>query len=395
MNSTQNMKICLISMHPVAGFRSFLENLSQVLINKGCEVTILSLEKDSSVTISGAKKMIFELSEHQGGNRSYFSGRQMIRRIWAHLSSKRNDAKEELRNNLFHSQIKALCRAKNCNPKLDLTQFDCVISAEEVQCNYFLAYSVIARKKIGYIHPDYSTTPYDRKIDNAVLKELDYICATSKSNAETIKKKLPLLKEKVVGVPNPVDIASIIKKANDSNEITFNNDRANIITVCRLDNTYKALDRLLLVAKKLSEMGDKFTWRIIGWGEYETTMREFIERNGMSENLIMMGAYDNPIPYIKASDLFVLQSYSEGYPMSVCEALAVDTPVLVTNYPSSNEQVEDGITGFIVNNDLESIYQKLHYLLQDPQILKDVKNSLKQYDKTRLANIDTLLNLMR
>jgi len=320
--------------------------------------------------------------------------KSVIKRLAFRFKKVRSE-NELLKNNLYHSQLKALCKAKCCDIKLDLSVYDCVISAEEVQCNYFLAYNVIAKKKIGYIHPDYNNVPYDKRIDRKALSKLDYICATSEANANSIKRAISSLENKVVGVPNPIGVDSIIQKANQPMHCVFSTEVVNIVTVCRLDNTYKALDRLILVAQKMKDNGDKFVWRIVGEGDYGETMRKDIKKYDLQDNIIMMGYLENPIPMVNKSDLFVLQSYSEGYPMSVNEALAVDTPVLVTNYPSSAEQVENKVTGYIAENDFDSVYEALHYVINNKQELKNMRDNLKKRDKSKYDNIDNLLRIMR
>lgn len=384
-------------MNPVAGFKAFLENISLLMIENGWEVTVLYLSKQDKISINGTKEIVYDLNEHIDRNCRDINLflKQLVRRLSFRLTHGSQSASKVLKNNLFHSQVKAINNAKACTPKLDLNQYDYVISAEEIQCNYFLAYSVYAKKKIGYIHPDYNRTPYDRELDQKVLSKLDYICATSSANAESIKRALPVIKEKVIGVPNPINVTEIVHRSTEIDNIIFDTSILNIITVCRLDNTYKALDRLLVIANRLVQSGDRFVWRIIGDGEFKEEMQMYIAEHNLYSYVIIMGELPNPIPYVKESDLFVLQSYSEGYPMSVCEALAVDTPVLVTHYPSATEQVIDGFTGFIVENNTDDIFNKLHRIINAPNVVKQIHTNLQAFDKSKLSNMDNLMKLMR
>ncbi len=389
------MKVCLLSNTPVAGFKTFLISISRCLTKNGCDVTVVNLNKENSIFIEGTEQLIYELSDHIK-NIALSPGEKiesLIERILFRIK-KTDSPKSILKHNLFHSQLKALHAARNCE-RLDLSSFDCVISCEEILCNYFLSYGVIAKKKIGYIHPDYLKTPYNRRIEKKVLSKLDYICATSLANAESIQRALPSLRNRIIGVPNPLDVEMIIRKAEMGVIQAFEKEIINLITVCRLDNTYKALDRLLCVAKKMRDTGDKFVWRIVGGGEYWDIMLKFIEQNGLKDCVIMLGEIDNPVPLVKASDLFVLQSYSEGYPMSVLESLAVNTPVLITDYPSSQEQVENGVTGYIVKNDFDSVYEQLHHIVNNRTELAWMENNLQNSDKSKFENINSLLGIIR
>lgn len=387
--------VCLISYFPVGGFRSFLENISQCLIRNGYQVTILSLNEEQSIKISGTNQRFYELEKHIKKDEIEKKSRKngIIEKVLYRLKRSHTE-RDALRHGLYHSQLKAICKAQSCEI-IDLSEYDCVISCEEVQCNYILAYSVIAKRKIGYIHPDYQNVPYNKRIDKAALRRLDYICATSEANAESIRYAYPSLKNRIIGVPNPIDVKTVLRKAEAPIEEIFSTDVVNLITVCRLDNTYKALDRLLSVSKKLKRNGVGFIWRVIGDGDYENVMRIYIQKNDLQDCVIMLGAKNNPIPYVKQSDLFVLQSYSEGYPMSVLEALAVDTPVLVTDYPSSREQVDEGVTGYIVHNDYESVFDKLYDIIENRDMISRLHNNLKRMDKSKLEYIENLLEILR
>lgn len=382
-------------MSPVGGFKSFLENLAQRLVDNGCQVTVLSLSGQNDVTIAGTEQRTFDLIGHSSAEHLSLGDRisSLIERLLFRL--KGCSEKQAFKHNLFHSQLKAVSRAKTLPQPLDLSEYDCVISCEEVQCNYLLAYGVIAKQKIGYIHPDYQNVPYNRRIDRTALSKLDYVCATSETNAATIRRAQPSLKKKVIGVPNPIEVKTILQKAEGPVDESFDQNTVNLITVCRLDNTYKALDRLLSVSEKMKQNGAEFVWRVIGDGDYDAEMRAYIRQHELQDFVVMLGAKDNPIPYVKRSDLFVLQSYSEGYPMSVLEALAVDTPVLVTDYPSSREQVDDGVTGYIVQNDFDSVYSMIYEVVENREKLSTLQENLKRMDKSKLESIDALLEIMR
>lgn len=385
------MKICLISSIPIGGFKSFLENIASLLCNNNCEVSVLFLNENYKTNLANVRQLSFKMVINSS-NRKSFTMRRLLKKVKYHF--KKNLSRDEVLSlQIFRSQIAAADSVLNSKQHIDLTEYDCVISTEEVTCNYFLANNVKARKKIGYIHPDYLMAHFDAKVDKYFLKRLDYICAVSKSNAKSIIRAMPSLERKIIGIPNPIDVEKVIDKSNASFDVTFDDTSVNIITVCRLDNTSKALDRLLEIVKALKERGLQFVWRIVGDGPYRENMYSYIKKHDLSKCLIMMGHLDNPIPLVKRSDLFVLQSYYEGYPMSVCEALIVNTPALITNYASAEEQIKDGITGYIVNNNIDSIYSKLEYIIKNRQELVNLRNNLIDVDKSCYNTIKNLINI--
>jgi glycosyltransferase involved in cell wall biosynthesis len=64
------------------------------------------------------------------------------------------------------------------------------------------------------------------------------------------------------------------------------------------------------------------------------------------------------------ADYLVQVSDTEGFCYSIYEALQVDTPCIVTDFPSAFEQVKDGKSGYILkmdlsNLDIDKIYNKI------------------------------------
>lgn len=387
------MNICLLVRFVGGGFKAFVENLSSLLLQHNHNVTILFLNKYEDVNVIGVKKRWFDLesnSDFQLHKKPYCT-RRFIERIVFHFRHLNPNAIVKHKN--FHGQVSSEWIVKYCYASLDLTEFDCVVSTEEKLCNYFLANNVVAKRKVGYVHPDYILAHFDKKIDYKFFKKLDFICAVSEANANSLKKTFPTIQNKIKGVRNVINIDMILKRSLVDVDVRYNNSTTNIVTVCRLDNNSKALDRLLLLAKKLKDDKLDFVWRVIGNGEYEQEMATFIHNYHLEDNIILLGYMDNPLPYVKSSDLFVLQSYYEGFPISVCESIILNVPVLVTNYPSASEQVESGVTGYIVDNNFELIYLKLKNLILNKNLLLDAKQNLLRYDKKDFENIDNFLKV--
>lgn len=76
-----------------------------------------------------------------------------------------------------------------------------------------------------------------------------------------------------------------------------------------------------------------FTFDVVGNGEMEKDIREFVVSNDLSDNVILHGRIDNRQDIkslLRAADLFVFPSLSEGSPRVVIEAMAEGVPVLST-----------------------------------------------------------------
>lgn len=76
----------------------------------------------------------------------------------------------------------------------------------------------------------------------------------------------------------------------------------------------------------------------------------------VSDMLILLGHVDNPYPYIKKCDIFILPSKYEGMPITVEEAKLLRKPIVCTNYLSATEQLDNGRYGEICSYSAKSIF---------------------------------------
>ena len=200
------------------------------------------------------------------------------------------------------------------------------------------------------------------------------------------------MEEKMIYIPNVNNVEKIRAKANENIE-TFEKSVFDIVTVCRLDNKSKALDRLLRIAKKLEEDKIEYNWYIVGEGNGRKAMEEYIAANDI-QNVHLVGNRENPYPYMKKADLFALQSNYEGRPVVVDEAIIIGTPVLVTNFESAKEQVKEEY-GYVIEMDEEKIYNKIKDIITNPEQLEVKKKYLKEMDMRRYENVDKMLEMIK
>jgi len=94
-----------------------------------------------------------------------------------------------------------------------------------------------------------------------------------------------------------------------------------------------------------------------------------VGRQGLSRRVELLGARADIPELLVRSDVFVLSSRSEGFPVSVLEAMAAALPVVATDVGGVAEAVEDGETGFLVPaTDAEALARALERLLADGEL---------------------------
>lgn len=140
-------------------------------------------------------------------------------------------------------------------------------------------------------------------------------------------------------------ICRSLKKSDQhlSNEFIF-------ITVCRLV-PIKNLDTLIQVFSSLLEENQGFEPRlwIVGDGAERDRLESLCNDLSLKENVVFWGFQSEVRSFFEQADCFVLPSFSEGFSISLVEAMLSSLPCIVTNQGGPAEIVENGVTGHLID----------------------------------------------
>ncbi len=388
-----NLRICIISYKlAMGGFSSSLLPALKYLSQKGVQVDLLLFEKSDIKPCEHPNVKVIYNDKKVSSAIKYLSFATNPIYVRNFIASFMKNPKKKAMRQLRWDQTLAYLNVLTFD-RLNLDEYDCVVAWEEVFPSYFLSMKVSAKRKVGFIHSDYKAANFYKPLDQKGYNDLDSIVCVSKATTEIFKQEMPTYALRATTVYNLLDTERLAELSQKNIE-TFDKSDFDIVTVCRLDNKSKALDRLLRIAARIEANGYDFRWYVVGDGEDKEWFRAQVSKNGLAERVIATGAKANPHPYTRNADLFVLQSYYEGKPMVVEEAMFLNVPVLITEYGSAYEQVANGVTGFIAKNDDDSIYDKLIYVMDNEKALKAVKENLEKEDKSRYNNVDGLLQVI-
>lgn len=82
---------------------------------------------------------------------------------------------------------------------------------------------------------------------------------------------------------------------------------------------------------------------------HRTLLEQLIDQEGLQEHVLFAGELANLYPAYACTDIVVMPSgLPEGFPGVVVEAMASGVPVVGTTAGGTREQIEDGITGYLV-----------------------------------------------
>jgi glycosyltransferase involved in cell wall biosynthesis len=108
---------------------------------------------------------------------------------------------------------------------------------------------------------------------------------------------------------------------------------------------------------------------VVGDGPYRPRVEKFINQNGLSQKIYLLGERENVPDLLASSEIFVLSSKKEGLPRTIIEAMLSGLPVVATRVGGIPELVEDGVTGFLVpRGNFEAFAKALNRLTEDPDL---------------------------
>lgn len=233
---------------------------------------------------------------------------------------------------------------------------------------FYMVDKVKARKKIAWLHFDYSNPPRDDKLYLPCFRKCDKIINVSKAVDDALKARLPQIADRcevIENVSDPKLIWDLALTGESYPDGWFKGKR--ILTIARICEQ-KGVDFIPPVLKKLTADGLPLRWYIVGGGDEADVnrLKEQAVTHEVADKLFLLGAKTNPYPYLRDCDIFVLPSRYEGKPITVEEAKIMYKPILVSRYLSADEQLEGGRLGYITDIGEEGLFNGLKKLLGDP-----------------------------
>lgn len=240
-----------------------------------------------------------------------------------------------------------------------------IIHFHEIDMSFpFFSY-LVKKPKIIHLHGiDYNFLK-KHFISRFLFKHLVHIYISISKRMEKELTKLGIPKDKIVYVPNCVDTNSFKPQARKEDNM--------LLFVGRISKG-KGLHILI---KSLRYVREPVRLIIIGPTDWDTVYYQNIlnliereNRKGKHE-IKYLGALEPSelIEWYQKASIFILPSFGEGFPVTVLEALACETPVIATPVGGIPEIVENNDTGLLIqqNSPIE-LAKAIQYLLTNPDM---------------------------
>lgn len=204
-------------------------------------------------------------------------------------------------------------------------------------------------------------------------------------------------------VPNGVELKRFRQACDDCRaEFGFTANDILLVYSGRLAPE-KNLGFLLHAFAGTTEAVDNLHLIVLGSGPEEETLKMRAAELGITHQVHFTGLIEyNDIPrYLAMCDLFVTASVTEVHPLSVIEAMATGLPVVGVRSVGVGDTVEDGVTGFLSNNDQAAYAAKLTRLCIEKTMRKKMgaaarkaseKFAIEHTTKTMLDHYEQLVS---
>ena len=205
---------------------------------------------------------------------------------------------------------------------------------------------------------------------------------------EDMKKEIQkITNKKIEIIPNGIDNEKFKLNKFETRKILGINEKEKIIIFVGRLEPVKGIKYLIESINILNETENNLKLLIIGEGNEDRELKRLVKRLGLCEEIKFLGKIINEkIPeYLVASDIFVLPSLSEGFPVVLLEAMASGLPIITTKIRGLAEIIQENVNGFTVKpENPNEIAEKMDLILNNKPIVE--KFYIENKKKSRLYN---------
>lgn len=229
----------------------------------------------------------------------------------------------------------------------------------------------------GYDASVYSVLKDNQDRYRTLFENAAYIIVVSKA----MKRKLL-----EIGAPREKVVYNVYGPSNEFFDIQSSKESKKLIAIGRFVEK-KAPHLTILAFRIVLEEHPDAELCMVGDGPLFRICKELVEHLGLSDKVSFKGVCDKGeiISLIKESSVFVQHSViaedgnSEGTPLSVLESMAAGLPIVSTKHAGIPDVVEDGKSGFLVEEgDIAGMAESLIILLDSQELRVEMGEAARE-----------------
>ncbi len=356
----------------IGGIEKALITLANYLQKKGYEITIV-LEKKQGIFLKELDKNI-KILEYRP-------------------DESKNILKRKIKN--LRKRLKFIAKYKN---KFD---FSCSYATYSKSASFIARTS--SNNSILWVHSEYmklfkdNRREYIKFFNEISIRKFKKVVFVSKKAKDifvnTFKRshlKIKKLQDRTEVIYNLIDYNKIVEQSKEQVKDIRKEKIYTFLNVGRHSEDDKRLSRIIEVSRKLKERKFEFRVLFIGEGKETENYKEMVKENNLQKEIVFLGKKENPYPYYKIADSFLLTSEYEGFPVVYIESMILELPIITTNVSDSKQIIENKY-GIVVEKNLNSIYNAMERAIKSGVKCKE-KFNCEIYNKEIEDKIIKLIN---
>lgn len=179
---------------------------------------------------------------------------------------------------------------------------------------------------------------------------------------------------RICKVPNPFDVSTL--KALARNVQPIEPHKIMFLGWCVKT---KGIEELLSAWD--SVCGDYTNWILEIVGPAEETYLDFLKKRYSMQQVRMLGEkkHDEAMELLNEADVFILPSYTEGFPNAVLEAMALEKPIVATDVGAIGEMLANGCGVLIKPQNTEEVINALKLLMSNEQLRMELGKNARRH----------------
>lgn len=256
-------------------------------------------------------------------------------------------------------------------------QYDAAIDYNGQQILYYMVSKIRSKRKISYFHSDYKKWPYYEKWDRIAYRKVDAIVTVSDECVRSMKEVFPEYRRKIYCIENIVSNDTVNLFPKDNNTFQDSNNGLRLVTVGRVCKD-KGFDYACDALDLLVSQGYDVHWYFVGPVTEPEFCRNCLNRVNGKDHITLLGTTNNPYDFMRHADIIVQPSRFEGKSVVIEEAKILHRPIIVTNFSTVKNQINDGITGRIVDMNAKSVYKGIKDWIDCPAKRRQISDNQKK-----------------
>lgn len=201
----------------------------------------------------------------------------------------------------------------------------------------------MADPRLDFAHQTTRFRRIKRRLVAAAYRQASRAVAVSAGVRDGLIDYYGVPSQQIRVLPNFIDLEEVDRLAGQDPPVWRGDGGFHIVCVGRLDEQKGHRFLLQAVDDLVHQRGrQNLRLHLLGQGPLQQELEHFVATRQLQPYVEFAGFVPNPLPSLRAADLFCLPSIYEGLPLALLEALACGTPVVATDCPSGPREILQG-----------------------------------------------------